>query len=448
MCGGGGGGGLFGGITRTLFGSPDDSAYKAAMSASNAAAPYYAELAKLGREQFDLARGEYERMAPIREQLMGEAQITPERIAMARRRAVSDVEREHTLAKQGMQRELSRLGVNPGDAAYGSNSTSMAIQKAGQKAAAADTAGRNERLYRTQVGAGLIGRQAPNMSQGAAGVGAAGSGYAGLAGQLFQSDVGRRSSTGFLGIPGLSASIGFARGGKVPDDGAIPMVKRPDGSFVPPTGPEELTEGQVHGPGTETSDSIPAMVSREEYIHPAFSTKAYGAPIHDTMVEIARQADAGVPEAKQATLKIISTVASAGSKFAAPTRVAGQAPMLPPRQGGATPVRAAEGGVMDPYQHLQQMNDFTRYGNEFGLPNTGAAAIGMEKPEEPKPSGNAGMLTKALYGSDAMGGLAGNALFGKDQMKKAGGSMARSALKAILPIKHGGHVAMCRRKAA
>jgi hypothetical protein len=131
----------------------------------------------------------------------------------------------------------------------------------------------------------------------------------------------------------------------------IPMMRGPDGVFRPPAERGADMGGHLTGPGTETSDSIDAEVSHDEYINPAFVTKTVGTPVLDAIVEAARGAQSGDPAARSDVMKLLRTVSAFRSTAPgqAPTRVAGQAPMggeMAMARGGYVrqPIRAQAGG--------------------------------------------------------------------------------------------------------
>jgi hypothetical protein len=73
----------------------------------------------------------------------------------------------------------------------------------------------------------------------------------------------------------------------VRDDGNITMMKDPyakaDGGYIQNYQPG----GRVSGPGTGTSDSIPAMLSNGEYVIRASAVQAIGTPMLDSINRMA-----------------------------------------------------------------------------------------------------------------------------------------------------------------
>jgi len=126
----------------------------------------------------------------------------------------------------------------------------------------------------------------------------------------------------------------------------VPMMRGPDGAAHDPSmrGPD--MGGALSGPGTETSDSIPAQLSHGEYVNPAFVGEALGTPAQDAIVEVTRQAQMGEPMALDDLMKLLRVIASFRStQNGVPKRTAGEAPQAPGGQG--PPLPSAESFVAD-----------------------------------------------------------------------------------------------------
>ena len=270
------------------------------------------------------------------QQLLSEAQITPEAIAGARGMAAADVERAYTEAKGAQERENQRLGIDPSSPAGTAGRRGMAVRHAANRAFTVNNAGRAERERRTNLGMALAGRGTAALS----GLSSASSGLSGLTG-IYQGSADTRFNQSPWWVPQISgqATKEFARGGLNPGRGMahrgppvedpevdteVPMVRSPDGSFSPP---ETGVPGHVMGPGDEQSDSVPARLSKHEYVVPAFAVLYYGTDKLDKMVEKARVGMSG-EEGEQEQ--------GGGT----PRRIAGQ----PPSGGGAGRGMAAAGG--------------------------------------------------------------------------------------------------------
>ncbi|MDE2096970.1 MAG: hypothetical protein KGL39_06975 [Patescibacteria group bacterium] len=237
---------------------------------------------------------------------------------------------------------------------------------------------------------------APGIYQPAiAGYTGAESGLTALAGANLQTGVQQQqlqqNQSGLLGFLKKGGRIPGRRGlGVRPADAEVqdpprfgvlrnrPLMRAPDGQLRPTSaGP---AEGHITGPGRETDDRIPAMLSHGEYVHPAFVGSNLGVHTLDGIVEIARRADAGDPKARQTAAKIMHTVAGFGVQ--PPQRVAGKAP-VPTTQPFASRrpgfgVRADFGGL------TPDDGSGVGYGDESaalmpggGLPSANAGPPGM-----------------------------------------------------------------------
>lgn len=305
-------------------------------------------LAQLGR----MAQEEYRLGAPIRAQQRREAMITPEKIQAAKDRFRTQEKIAYGAGDVARKQELMRMGLNPGDPGYGATTSGNAVRRAAGVAGGTEQAGRAERQYRLGVGSGVSGIEGLQaLSSAATGLtSAAQTAQTGTVGGLFGTGITLTKHGGRISAP---------HGGAVPEPeqyaGArdIPMVKSPDGSFSSPTGPTG-PGGQITGPGTETSDSIPAALSHGEYIQPAFVSQTIGTPAQDSIVEVARLAQIGDPDGKMDVMKLLKTIAGFKSTDqGAPQRTAGNAPdpggAQQPSRLPARPPQAAYGGKMQRY---------------------------------------------------------------------------------------------------
>ena len=323
---------------------------------------------------------------------------------------------ERTLAAQGVNPgdPAARAGSNAGNvnlaaAEVGAGNTGALARETYQTGLQKDVAGAQESLG---VARGQVGSERTGVAQTR---GAIAQGQAGIAGEestigqrgLTAEQLGTNAQTNAIsGLSSLAATqtaastaqqgqqqersglLGFlAKGGKVPlsrgfgvaripsprllqpprlglraDSGGVedpprfgiqretPQMRGTDGALrSTDAGP---AEGHITGPGGETDDKIPALLSHGEYVNPAFVGANLGIHTLDGIVEIARQSDAGDPHARQTAGKLIQTVAGFGIR--PPSRVAGQAPMmaapgpLRPRGPGSPPSagapKAASGG--------------------------------------------------------------------------------------------------------
>ncbi len=292
------------------------------------------ELARISREEWDLSRAEYEENRPLLEQLRKEGLYDKEAEAEVRGRSSAEIERNFEAATKAHEMKMSRF-QQLSDPSYQAASTTGQIQKAKAKSGFVDQAVRGEKERRTQIAAGITGRQNPSMKGAAGSLADVVSGYGNLQKTAYDQRIAMRDSQNLFGIPGFSVSL--KRGGHIKAAGGgvgmpiqdpqqydenrdVPMMKRPDGSFSAPTDPGNDTIGHLTGPGTETSDSIPAQLSHGEYVMPAFAVTYFGTEKIDKMVEKAREGMGEEP-----------------AEGEAPSRVAGEEP-----QGD---VEAAGGGL-------------------------------------------------------------------------------------------------------
>lgn len=346
---------------------------------------------------FGYGKGEYEANQPLIRDMRDRAMYVGSEAGQRSEagRATADVSRAYTQAKEAEQRDLMRMGANPNDPASRAVGGAGLVRLASAKAGAGDMARRSARNEGYGLTKFLSGRESGYLSGGMQGLSQAASGF-GQAAQTAQQD----PRQGLFGVPGLSLKRGGAirapMGGSVPGEepmepggpGAgivrdpnpsrtVSMVQGPDGAYSPEQRPPDAG-GEITGPGTETSDSIPANLSHGEYVLPAFVGEAMGTPATDALVEMSRQAREGDPMATDDLMKLLKTIAGFKSTSqGVPQRVAGQEPQPPAsptrgvglghikargggrivRRHGMAPVRAAGGGIVDNIMGLVRHRD-------------------------------------------------------------------------------------------
>lgn len=250
---------------------------------------------------------------PLETSLVNDAQAfdtdsTRERLS---REAVADVGQQMGQAREATVRNLSRYGVNPSSTAFANSFAAMDTQEGLAKA----QAGTNARLQATALGHAMkmdaagLGRNlasnastaygiALNANQGAqsgrmgltasengmrqggiSDYGMAQSGY-GNAGNLYNQEYGQRYSQwngqfqqAQAGNQMIGSLVGTAAGMFAP-------IKLRDGGQ-----PIPRARGLVRGPGSTISDSIPARLSKDEYVIPADVVKHKGVEFFDRLIE-------------------------------------------------------------------------------------------------------------------------------------------------------------------
>ena len=304
------------------------------------------ELRARATEIWDTWKTYYGPESEIGKGLISEATYTPEKSAVGRGMAVQDVDRQFQVAQENLRMRQAAQGVNPGSPAAQALDRRAQIAQTAARAGAATGADRAYRAYTTGVGMNLSGQGTGMPATSLGGTGAAAGTTAGIANSYNQSAAQQAGQgpwwfpTASLGDVNEIAKRWFKRGGiNAPTGGQvedppqfdqaadIPMVKGPDGSFGRPG---VGMAGHLTGPGNETSDSIPAELSKNEYVVPAFATIFYGTDKLDKMVEKARVGMGMAP-----------------SPGGAPQRVAGESPQPqgPPAPAAGPGMASAAGGV-------------------------------------------------------------------------------------------------------
>ena len=276
--------------------------------------------------------------------LVGEAEITPERITAARARATADVESEYTRALDEQERRNLLMGIDPSSPAAQAQRQRLQLGRSTQRVGASNTAALNERRYRTGLGLNIsstglaalgpaptavlsptptpglapvptaqIGQSPsfflPNPAPGSflatgamQGILGAGQGLGSLAGtQYAGAGVANQPSPFFPNFNFTVKEGGHIRRGFGLNSGRISVPRLPgagnpeDRVLIPAEAHRADEGGRITGPGTETSDSVPALLSTNEYVIPAFATTFYGTDKFDKMVEKARQGSPDTP---------------------------------------------------------------------------------------------------------------------------------------------------------
>lgn len=283
---------------------------------------YETDLKPMQREQLDLAKGlvtdyladrqtqrdfardqqDYYKTTfqPVEQQMARDAMGYDSDANIARRQgiAAASTNQQFSNARDQGIRALTRMGVNPNSSAFARANdrltNSQALASAGaQTGAAFDTIDRGVAL---RAGVANFGRNMPNtaaqyfglanqsggMASNVASQGMdAARANAGMVGQGFNTAIGGNQSAGNLmlgdfqgrmqgyqadqqAISGLFQGLGMLGGAYL----GMPPIKRAKG-------------GEVDGPGTSTSDSIPAMLSDGEYVINAAAVRKVGTDFLD-----------------------------------------------------------------------------------------------------------------------------------------------------------------------
>ena len=325
-----------------------------------------AEALALAREEADRLRREAALNAPAMARLRRRANFGAADASRLRDRASTDESLAYRRNREAGLQEAGRIGLNPGDPAFGRARTSTAVNRATNVAGLQDQSVNRGRAQADVIAAGLAGQ---NVSLTGAANTTLGAGALGLG---LTNAASGQPGQGLFGVPGLTLkSGGHVRGRAImaPQGGAvapaagpgrgiiqdplelgpardIPLVKGPDGSFASPDARPPGVGGHITGPGTETSDSIPAQLSHGEYVQPAFVASTIGTPAQDAIVEVSRLALDGDPEAHEDVRKLVKTIASFKSTAkGAPSRTAGESPTdTQAEQAPASGPRLSHGG--------------------------------------------------------------------------------------------------------
>lgn len=277
------------------------------------------------RDQFENARSDRQRwetmFKPLEDQFVQEAKDydSPERREQQRGMAIADVNTQFDAARRNSLSRLESYGVDPSQTRNAALDIGVRTQQAAAQAGAAtrsdlgvEERGRALRGQAIQLGRGVVGgvgaQYAGAVGAGAAGVGGSATttgagigalqsglpfssqalqGYGqganilsqGYGNELTGWDMQQQQLAGNLqaigtGV-GMAAGIkdgGYIDGGRAIDPNVI------EGQF------EDVTD-KVEGPGTGTSDEIPALLSNGEYVIPADVVRAKGEEFFDRLLE-------------------------------------------------------------------------------------------------------------------------------------------------------------------
>lgn len=272
------------------------------------------------REQFEQAQSDRERyetiFRPMEDAFAQEAQDydTPERRAEQRARGIADVNTQFDAARRNALQRLESYGVDPSQTRNAALDIGTRTAQAAAQVGAATQAdnrvedvGRALRSDAINMGRGALtnaagfygqavgsGGQAQQGAYGATNTGAGAvqsslgfsgqalGGYGQNAGILSQGygnqmagyNAQSAQDAGLLqGIGGITgAAMALADGGPAPEPG------HPMGQAIDPY-------ADVDGPGTGTSDEVPAMLSDGEYVIPADVVRAKGEEFFDKLLE-------------------------------------------------------------------------------------------------------------------------------------------------------------------
>lgn len=284
-----------------------------------------AEQREVERENIDRFRRLYQ---PLEEQTVRDAAEYDSAGNIARRSgiAAANVNQAYSNARDQSTRALSRMGINPNSSAFAATNDRLtraqALDTAGARTGAAfDTMDKGIAL---RSGAVAQGRGLPNIAgqfaqignqsgaqagaQGAqnlasaqnvgnfmgqgysmANSGMAQSGQLGVANYNAQVNAANVAGNPFMEVLGMGARIaagpaglGLFGPGRGRDGGSVPYdLEYEEGGPVL----DARRGGALRGPGTETSDSIPALLSKGEYVLNADAVKIAGKKKLDKMNE-------------------------------------------------------------------------------------------------------------------------------------------------------------------
>lgn len=224
-------------------------------------------------------------------------------------RAGSDVQQAISNQRQATNRNLQRFGINPNSARFAQINNELGLRGAAMEAGArtgaryaADAMGRG-----LTMNAANLGRNLPQNQLSAIGmsgnVNAATSGllsaqntpmYAGYSG----ASTGLQQQLGATGMQGNLLTQGYQNqlaGYQTQGQQMAALLNAagtaygfladgtPGGTDQPELEGDGM--GRVYGPGTETSDSIPAMLSKGEYVIPADVVRKKGVEFFDKLLE-------------------------------------------------------------------------------------------------------------------------------------------------------------------
>ena len=280
------------------------------------------------RDQFENARADRSRweefFKPMEDEFAQYAREydTPERREDARARAIADTSTQFDASRRNALQRLEGYGVDPSQTRNSALDVGVRTAEAAAKVGAATGAdryieGKGEQLrgQAIQLGRGVVG------GVGGQYAGAVGAGGAAVQGgnQTTSTSSNAINATGAWGnqalsgfgqnadiqsqgygnamqgwnaqqqqtagmLQGIGSIAGMAMG--VKDGGSISsdMTINPSGG-MDVKGIFQEVEGDVNGPGTGTSDSIPAMLSNGEYVIPEDVVRAKGEEFFDRLLE-------------------------------------------------------------------------------------------------------------------------------------------------------------------
>lgn len=272
------------------------------------------------RDQFENAREDRERwetmFRPMEDEFVEYAQNydTEERREEGRGRAISDISTQFDASRQNALQRLESYGVDPSQTRNSALDIGVRTAQAAAQAGAAtgsdryiEQRGEQLRGQAIQLGRGLVGGVGAQYA-GAVGAGSnavqggnattatssnamnstmgwgnqALGGFGGAANiasqdygnQMMGWNAGQQQSAGMMqGIGNIAGlAMGMADGGMAIDPNVI------EGEF------QDVSDS-VEGPGTGTSDSIPAMLSDGEYVIPADVVRAKGEEFFDRLLD-------------------------------------------------------------------------------------------------------------------------------------------------------------------
>lgn len=260
---------------------------------------------------------------PVIEKALSDAQNfdSAGNIAAARGRASADVAQAYANTESQGQRTLARLGVRPSMGRFVALQQKLLGDKAATMAGAVTNAeqGIRDQAIGLRQQASNIAHALPAQSMqqngqssgtGVAAAGVAGSGAAQNAALARDAMSGMEAGAGIYGRAGsvygnlagqsmqalngiqANANSQMAGWGNLMGQFLPSLLKPSGGSTLPPLGqidwdvPDGFANGgKVEGPGTGTSDSIPARLSAGEYVIPADVVKKKGTEFFDKLLE-------------------------------------------------------------------------------------------------------------------------------------------------------------------
>lgn len=266
--------------------------------------------AAIAEGQLQLAREQWGRFkelyGPLEESIVEEAG-RPADVEGARGRASNDVVQAFTKARGITKRNMARMGVNPNSGAYGAAMGRQDIEMAKADAAARYAAGEGEKdralarkMSAVQLGRGLPAAAMNGMSAAGRVFGNMANAYGAAAGNMARFGYNMGSNI----ARGIMAGYGGGSGGSyTPFSGSWDQASSNFDSAnfddISAFSNNFADGGEVVGPGTETSDSVPINASNGEFVIPADVVRKKGTEFFEKLIDKYHVPARGLPAAVQ-----------------------------------------------------------------------------------------------------------------------------------------------------